>query len=242
MVPGLMILIILMTFTPASHAQTEVPSSGRSRRAIQRVTPRLETALAEKNLTLGSPVFMRILKAESELEVWVKSGDTFILFRTYEICTFSGNPGPKTRQGDQQAPEGFYYVRPHQMNPASNFHLSFNMGYPNAYDRAHKYTGGLLMVHGDCVSIGCYAMTDPFIEEIWTIADAALRKGQPFFRIHAFPFRMTDENMAKAAGSPHLDFWNNLKEGYDWFEKEGSPPNVTVCGNRYCFENIPGRK
>lgn len=230
---GLILVTIAMT-VPGS-AGNEIPSSARSREVIRRVSPVLKQALAKQHLKLGDPIFIRIFKAERELEVWVKSGETFTLFRTYPICTFSGGPGPKTRQGDRQAPEGFYFVRPSQMNPASRFHLAFNLGYPNAYDRAHGYTGSLLMVHGNCVSIGCYAMTDKYIEEIYTLADAALRHGQPFFRVHAFPFRMTDSNMLRAVGSPFLPFWKNLKDGYDRFEKSHIPPDVMVRNKRYCF-------
>ena len=135
-----------------------------------------------------------------------------------------------------RGPEGFYFVTPGRLNPFSKFHLSFNLGYPNAYDRAHGRTGGALMVHGDCVSIGCYAMTDAGIEEIYALADAAFREGQPFFRVHVFPFRMTDENMARHEKSRWKDFWENLKEGYDFFERSGRPPNVEVRGGRYVFE------
>jgi len=186
-------------------------------------------------LRLGAPVFLRIFKQEGELEVWVQKDARFDLFRMYRICTYSGSLGPKLQQGDNQAPEGFYFVRPQQMNPSSQFHLAFNLGYPNAFDRAHGRTGDFLMVHGSCVSVGCYAMTNPFIEEIWTVADAALRAGQPFFRVHVFPFRMTEANMQAHRRSRWLDFWLNLKEGYDWFEREGRPPDVTVREKRYAF-------
>ena len=177
------------------------PENSRSRAAIDRVRPALVAALEADGLSLGAPIFLRIFKQENELEVWLENGSSFELFRTYPICKYSGSLGPKLQQGDWQAPEGFYFVRPRQMNPSSRFHLSFNLGYPNAYDRAHGRTGDFLMVHGRCVSVGCYAMTDPVIDEIWTLADAAFRGGQPFFRVHIFPFRMTPENMAGEHGA-----------------------------------------
>jgi murein L,D-transpeptidase YafK len=122
------------------------------------------------------------------------------------------------------------------MNPLSNYHLSFNLGYPNSYDRLHGRTGSALMVHGSCVSIGCYAMTDKGIEEIFTLADAALCNGQPFFRVHIFPFPMTEENMRKHVNSKWYEFWKNLKEGYDFFEEGGhNPPNVEVKNKQYVF-------
>ena len=123
------------------------------------------------------------------------------------------------------------------MNPASSYHLSFNLGYPNAYDRAHRRTGSALMVHGECVSIGCFAMGNPAIEEIWTIATAAFRAGQPLFRVHVFPFRLDDaERLERERDNRWHSFWMNLKEGYDWFEKHGQPPNVEVESGRYVFD------
>jgi murein L,D-transpeptidase YafK len=185
---------------------------------------------------LGSPIFIRIFKEEHELEVWTKTAQSFELARTYEICTYSGDLGPKLREGDLQAPEGFYFVTPGQMNPNSRYHLAFNIGYPNAFDRAHGRTGGLIMVHGDCVSIGCFAMTDASIEEIYGFADASLRRGQPFFRVHVFPFRMSAANMERHEDPRWYDFWGNLKEGYDIFERDRVPPNVNVENGRYVFD------
>jgi len=188
-------------------------------------------------LTLGSSVFLRILKQEKQIEAWVLGDDgRYVLFRTYAICTHSGSLGPKTREGDQQAPEGFYFVPPSRMNPASSFHLSFDLGYPNVFDRSHGRTGDYLMVHGACVSIGCYAMTDAVIEELWVLMDAAFRAGQPFVRAHAFPFAMTEANLAKEANSPHSEFWGQLAEGWRAFERTGVPPNVVVRGGRYIIE------
>ena len=218
--------------------QTTIPSSNRSREAIKRISPKLATELLENGLDFGSPIFIRIFKESKEFELWVERNDTFRLFKNYDICTFGqGTLGPKTQLGDGQAPEGFYYVRPKQLNPLSTFHLSFNLGYPNSYDRIHSRTGSALMVHGDSVSIGCYAMTDPVIEEIYTLADAAFRNGQRFFRVHIFPFRMTQENMDRHQDLEWIDFWRNLKDGYDFFEKAFKPPNVLVRNRRYVFES-----
>ncbi|SVD61889.1 uncharacterized protein METZ01_LOCUS414743, partial [marine metagenome] len=163
----------------------------RPEEAAKRVRPSMETALHAKGLRWGAPVFIRIFKEEKKLELWVDDGKVFKHFKTWPICKYSGTLGPKLKEGDRQAPEGFYFVPRSRMNPRSRFHLSFNLGYPNAYDRAHKRTGSALMVHGNCVSIGCYAMTDAGIEEIYSLCDAALTNGQRFFRVHAFPFRMT---------------------------------------------------
>ena len=230
------VLFILWSLASLTAHGASVPASTRSRKAVENITPHLRSTLSERGLSLGDEVFIRIFKAESALEIWIDGADGFTLFRTYPICTFSGEPGPKLAEGDQQAPEGFYFVTPARMNPTSRFHLSFNLGYPNAYDRSHNRTGSALMVHGSCVSIGCYAMTDAGIEEIWTLMDAALRAGQPFIRVHAFPFRMTTDQLVARASSEWADFWNNLAEGYRYFEEHRVPPNVEVRHGRYVFE------
>jgi len=210
----------------------------REKEAANRVKPNMKSALAEKDLELGSPVFIRAFKEERILELFVKNQKTgkFDIFRSYPIVAASGELGPKLAEGDGQVPEGFYFAGPKAMNPNSSYHLSFNIGFPNSYDRAHDRTGSFIMIHGSNVSIGCLAMTDEKIEEIYTLADAALADGQPFFRIHIFPFRMTDGRMAKAADHEWFDFWNNLKTGYDLFEKNKLPPNVIVKEKQYAFE------
>ncbi len=213
------------------------PQSERSQGIIARKTPTLHHDFSQASLTLGAPIFIRIFKESHELELWVKQERDFVLFKSYPIAYFSGTLGPKLREGDEQAPEGFYYVAPSRMNPKSKFHLSFNIGYPNLYDHTHQRTGSAIMVHGNTVSIGCFAMTDPLIEEIYTIADHALNAGQHFFRVHIFPFRMTKENMARYAQSPHFAFWKNLQEGYMFFEQKHRPPNVIVDHNQYVFES-----
>ncbi len=230
-------MLIALIFMSPAFAARELPTSPRSRAAAAHVTGRLQREFVRQDLKWGAPVFIRIFKASRELEVWIKDGDRYRLFHTYPVCTWGwGSLGPKLRQGDGQAPEGFYFVTPGRMNPYSRYHLAFNLGYPNAYDRAHGRTGSALMVHGDCVSIGCYAMTDRGIEEIYTLADAALRGGQPFFRVHVFPFRMTRENMERRRRSKWLPFWGNLREGYDFFETNGHlPPDVEVENGRYRF-------
>lgn len=197
----------------------------------------LPTLMKEKNMKTGAPVFIRAFKEERELEVFLQKGDgTFELLRTYPIAAASGDLGPKLAEGDGQVPEGFYFSSQNSMKPDSAFHLAFNIGYPNAYDRAHGRTGSYIMVHGSNVSIGCLAMTDAKIEEIYGLCQAALNAGQPFFRVHIFPFRMTEKRMQQAASSEHYEFWKNLKTGYDIFETTRIPPNVGVKNKQYTFE------
>lgn len=190
--------------------------------------------LAQKGMSEQSPMLVRIFKAESELEVWKAREDgRYYHFKTYPICDWSGKLGPKINQGDRQAPEGFYLVSSPQMNPKSKYYLAFNIGFPNSYDRAYGRTGADIMVHGDCKSAGCYAMTDGVVEEIYILARESLAGGQQSFQVQAYPFRMTAVNMAKHKGDKWYDFWRNLKEGYDYFEVTRRPPRVEVCEKRY---------
>jgi murein L,D-transpeptidase YafK len=213
----------------------EVPSTPRAQQIIDDITPALARALRARGLHLGAPIFLRIFKASMDLEVWVQGHTTFQRFRTYKICAVSGGLGPKQQEGDLQGPEGFYLVTPERMNPESQYHLSFDLGYPNAYDLAYGRSGDALMVHGNCVSAGCYAMTDEDVAEIYTLADAALRQGQPAFAVHVFPFRMSQKNLRRFRRAEWLPFWMNLKEGYDLFEKLRRPPQVMVHEQRYIF-------
>ena len=214
------------------------PQTTKSEDIIKKTTPLIKAQLLEKNLLYGSPIFIRIFKKSLELELWVKNGEKFKLFKTYYICDLSGSLGPKIKEGDRQAPEGFYSVGPDQLNPWSNHHLSFNLGFPNEYDAAYQRTGSGLMVHGKCNSLGCFAMTNYRIEEIYTIADSAILHGQGSFPVHIFPFRMTRQNLVKHPGK-WSSFWKNLKEGYDLFEKNSIPPYTSVENCRYKFTFIP---
>lgn len=199
----------------------------------------LEERLKEAGGSIGDPIFIRIFKQEKSLEVWGRVNQhekSFTLIKTYPICYFSGNLGPKLAEGDRQSPEGFYFVTKGQLNPNSRYHLSFNIGYPNQYDRSHNRTGSAIMVHGSCASLGCYAMTDNKIDDIYRLASGALSNGQPFFRVHIFPFKMNDQNMNKHAQNRWSPFWLNLKEGYDLFEQNKIPPNVKVNNGNYQFD------
>ena len=216
---------------------SRAPETQRDSRLIRRPpNPTLQDRLEARGFRFGAPAFIRIFKKEEVLEVWLqKDNGEYALFLDYPICIYSGELGPKTREGDKQSPEGFYTVGREAMNPNSQYHLSFNLGYPNAYDRAHGYSGSLLMVHGKCVSIGCYAMGDRQIEEIYTLVGAALQRGQPFVRVHAFPFRMTDANLAAYSEHRWYDFWRMLKPGYDYFERYHQPPEIDVIGGQYAL-------
>jgi murein L,D-transpeptidase YafK len=196
--------------------------------------------MAAKDTTASAPILLRSYKKEAEIEVWKKSRQgRYVLLKTFPICRWSGQLGPKKRQGDRQAPEGFYAVGPRQMNPNSAYYLSFDTGFPNAYDRAQGGSGSALMVHGACSSAGCYAMTNAQIAELYAIARDALAGGQAAFQMQAFPFKMTAENLARHRTDPNIDFWRQLKEGSDRFEATGQEVAWTVAAGRYAFKPLP---
>ena len=197
---------------------------------------RFASRLDQASVKPGVPVHLRVYKLESEIEVWVQKNGRFERFATYPICMWSGRLGPKLQEGDRQAPEGFYTVSKEALNPNSRMHLSFNLGFPNVYDRSKGRTGSFLMVHGGCASIGCYAVTDDIVDESWAFVTAALDNGQTHIPVHAFPFRMTERNMWLRSGNEWSGFWVNLKKGYDLFEESNLPPKVSVCEGRYVFE------
>jgi murein L,D-transpeptidase YafK len=210
-------------------------------KALKPVPRELVAKMHRLGMAETGNIFIRIYKESSELEVWKQQKDgKFALLTSYSICKWSGGLGPKVKEGDRQAPEGFYTVTPAQMNPNSSYYLSFNMGYPNAYDRALGRTGSNLMVHGACSSAGCYSMTDESAGEIFSLARDAFRGGQRDFQIQAFPFRMTAENMAKHRGDPNMPFWEMLKTGSDHFEVTRRPPKVDVCNRSYVFDADAG--
>ncbi len=207
--------------------------------ANRQLPAKILAEMSKKGMNRTSPVMARIFKEEGKLEIWKqKTNGRYDIIASYDICKWSGKLGPKFTEGDRQAPEGFYTVRPAQMNPNSQYHLAFNIGYPNAYDRANGRTGSNLMVHGACSSSGCYSMTDPQIEEIYAFGRDAFKGGQTEFQVQAFPFRMTAANMARYRNDPNYGFWKMLKVGYDNFEVTKVPPKVDVCEKRYVFNQV----
>lgn len=217
----------------------EQMSLANNARANKPVPEKLVAEIQKKDMDLQSPILIRLFKQEAELEVWkqTRSGD-YALLQTYPICRWSGDLGPKIREGDRQAPEGFYNITPGQMNPQSAYYLSFNMGYPNAFDKALGRTGSQLMVHGDCSSRGCYAMTDEQISDIYALGRESFFGGQRGFQVQAYPFRMTPVNLAKHRNNPNMPFWKMIKVGYDHFEVTHREPKVDFCEKKYVFDAV----
>jgi murein L,D-transpeptidase YafK len=206
-------------------------------RAMKELSPEMLTLIEQKNMPKDSPILVRIFKEESELEVWKQdTTGRYELLKVYPICRWSGELGPKVKEGDRQAPEGFYTITPGLMNPNSNYYLAINIGFPNTYDKANGFSGAFLMIHGDCSSRGCYAMTDEQIGEIYSLARESFLGGQKSFQIQAYPFRMTAANLARHRTNPNMAFWKMIKEGNDHFEVSHLEPKVDVCERHYVFD------
>ena len=246
-------LVALLAGVPAIIAAPDRTEHGAEPAAGQAMPPNVQTPapfsvadrdrrLSEKGMTAGSQVMIRIFKIESELELWLQKDGRFELFATYPICFWSGKLGPKQREGDRQAPEGLYSVGAEQLHLKGRQPRSLDLGFPNALDRAHARTGSYILVHGGCKSIGCYAMTNPAMEEIFALSEQALREGQERIQVHAFPFRMTEDNLKAFTEQPWYGFWLNLKEAYDMFERSRIPPRVGVCEKKYLVSEgaVPG--
>jgi murein L,D-transpeptidase YafK len=234
-------LVLMAAFAAALTPVTCFGQTGNTlpAKATRELPPDLLALLRQKKMPKNSPIVMRVFKEEAELEVWKQdTGGRFQLLKTYPVCRWSGDLGPKLHQGDRQTAEGFYTITPALMNPNSNYYLAINTGYPNSFDRANKRDGSLLMIHGDCSSSGCYAMTDEQISEIYALARDAL-SGRPSFQVQAYPFRLTPANLARHRTNPSLDFWKMLKIGNDHFETTHLEPKVDVCDRHYVFDAQP---
>jgi murein L,D-transpeptidase YafK len=246
LMPATLLRALMLSAAAFAGALTPVPCLGETgnqlpanqlpAKATQELSPALLGQLRQKNMPRHSPILLRIFKEEAELEVW-KQDTTghFQLLKTYPICRWSGDLGPKLHEGDRQAPEGFYTITPALMNPNSNFYLAINTGFPNSFDKANDRDGTFLMIHGNCLSIGCYAMTDEQIAEIYSLAREAF-VGRPSFQVQAYPFRLTPANLARHRTNPNMAFWMMLKAGNDHFEATHLEPKVDVCNRGYVFD------
>jgi murein L,D-transpeptidase YafK len=215
------------------HPKPNLPDSDRAKTVRTAIWPRLQKEMKERGMKHNSPVYIRLFKEESMLQLWIKSRKQYQLFKSYDICFFTGGLGTKTREGDGKSPEGFYTIKPSQLNPVSNYYLAINVGYPNKLEMMKGYTGNAIMIHGHCASIGCYAMTDPYIEEIYTLVYKAFASGQQQVNVDIYPFIMDRAHMEKYSSNPNIAFWKTMKPGYDWFEKYLVPATVDIKGKEY---------
>lgn len=211
----------------------DIASSASSKSAWINQSDWLFERLAGQDLRIGDPVHIRIFKQSRELELYIQGRNGFELYRTYPVCDMSGSLGPKRFEGDFQAPEGFYTVVPERLHPNSDFHLAFNLGYPNEFDRSMERTGSNIMIHGGCASIGCFAMTDYYMEQIYLLAEAALKNGQRNIGVEIYPFRLTEENLSAHASSRWIEFWKSLKPAHDYFAEHRRPARIETAGGIY---------
>lgn len=207
----------------------------RAQVAVARYREPVQRMFASKGVDFSQPVFMRAFKQDNVIELWAKDKrrSGYKLVKRYEVCNYSGALGPKTRSGDMQTPEGFYEVRAHNLKPQSQFHMSFNLGFPNAHDRSRGWAGTNIMVHGDCTSEGCFAMRDDPMEEIYTVASLNFEAGNGLFYFHSFPFRMTDKALEAQKDHPWHDFWASMQPGYEIFERQRLVPQISSQSGRY---------
>lgn len=235
------ILILTGGWVTQSALGADPPSTPKADNLMAQTKPKIQQELRDKGFALGQPIFVRIFKLPGTLELWMNKGRGFELFKSYRVCNYSGFPGPKVNEGDWQSPEGFYKVSAKQMKPNSQYHLAFDVGYPNDFDAAQNRSGSLIMVHGDCQSVGCFAMTDSRIEEIYLLAHAALMRGQEQFNVHIFPFPLTAQNLKKFAASPWIKFWKTLEPGFSAFEHYKLVPEVAVANGEYVIRPRTGQ-
>lgn len=236
---------VLRLFTAVSigllvaSCQEEMQTSfGTGAKHTRPLKPETIALMDSKGMRKEDPILVRTFKQENTLEIWKRDNTgRYALLKSYQMCAWGGTVGPKIKQGDKQSPEGFYTVTPARMNPNSQYYLAFDVGYPNAFDRAYGRTGDAVMVHGNCTgSAGCFVMTDEQVEEIYAFAREALMGGQKSFQVQSYPFRMTAENLAKNRRNPNMAFWKNIKKGYDHFEVTHLEPKVEVCDRKYVFD------
>ncbi len=215
---------------------------GRVRGARAATEARVERMFADKGIDFpAAELYLRVFKLDRKLELWVRAPekDKFELLKTYEICALAGIVGPKSKQGDMQVPEGFYYID--LFNPVSSYHLSMRINYPNKRDRmanTRKWKlGGNIFIHGGCKSEGCLAITNDGIEELYWIAVNAKAYGQDRIPVHIFPTRLENEKQMKQIRKTYrpppdiLAFWDELKPGYEYFQKHRRMPDVVITAD-----------
>lgn len=228
-------LMLTAAFTGTPAFRTEQKRNARVKAAYKEKWNSLKSLLTQKGIDTNKvQIFIRAFKKEGELELWAKhSSGTYRLVKTYEICAASGNLGPKRREGDLQVPEGFYNIN--VFNPYSAYHLSLGISYPNQSDRIlgkKGSLGGAIMIHGNCVTIGCIPLTDDKIREVYVLAVESKANGFDI-PVHIFPARLSEDGMkmleSDFTDQKLIDFWKSLKTGYDFFEKNKKLPKVTVA-------------
>jgi murein L,D-transpeptidase YafK len=201
------------------------------RQAIKEKENLIKELFKSKKIEYPAKVFIRVFKLEAKLELWALKDNKYELVKRYPICASSGEIGPKRQQGDYQVPEGFYHIN--HFNPYSSYYLSLGVSYPNKLDKIHKTkndAGGAIYIHGDCVTIGCMPLTNDIIKEVYVILVDSRNSKQTNIPVSIFPCDMDKDSCKKEMKKypKNEKFWENIKEGYDYFEKNRTLPKVII--------------
>jgi murein L,D-transpeptidase YafK len=200
----------------------------------------LAAEFAAKGLKLGSPIFIRIYKNTSKMELWVEQGARYVLFKTYGICRWAGGLGPKMHEGDNQSPEGLYHISSDDLIVNPRWHRAMNINYPNRFDVMNGRGGSGILIHGKCGSVGCFAIQDGNVEEVYDAVRAALHNGQARIPVLALPFRFAKYAPAVEDTMRLNDFWSDLRRADILFDRDRLPPTAYVCDGRYYFADRRG--
>jgi murein L,D-transpeptidase YafK len=212
-------------------------SNGNS---VEAVNNSLAAKFEEKGLTLGSPVFLRVYKQTSEMELWVQQGPRYIHFKTFGICRWSGGLGPKMYEGDRQSPEGLYHITTADLIVNPRWDRAMNINYPNSFDVVNGRSGSGILIHGKCGSIGCFAIQDQNVEEVYGAVRAALFSGQAEIPVLALPFRFASVAPSVRDTLQLNEFWSDLRRADLLFERDRLPPTAWICDGRYYFADRRG--
>ena len=242
---SLFFVIFLSIQLPAQTFKTTQQKCERVKKAYQEKWEGLKTEMQKQGINSNDfEMCLQIFKNDKIAELWLRSKEKseFKLFKSYVICAYSGVLGPKRKQGDMQVPEGFYHIAVY--NPYSSYHLSLGINYPNASDKiiGKGNLGGDIMIHGNCVTIGCMPLTDNYIKEVYILAVEARNAGQQNIPVQIYPSRLNESGIKMLAEEyskdPDLvEFWKNIKIGHDYFYKNKQLPKVSIDkSGKYSFK------
>ena len=231
-------LIFCLAFLADTKAATVADKSPDSLAVVKELP--LTEQFAAKGLKLGSPIFLRVYKKTSKMELWVAQGPRYALFKTYRICRWSGGLGPKMYEGDRQSPEGLYHITAEDLIVNARWHRAMNINYPNRFDVVNGRGGSGILIHGKCGSVGCFAIEDANVEEVYTAVDAALRAGQASVPVLALPFSFAQHAPAVEDTLRLNEFWADLRRADLLFNRDHIPPSAWVCDGRYFFSDRRG--
>jgi murein L,D-transpeptidase YafK len=231
-----MMLLFCSTFS-ASNAENQ----GNSDLSVSAGKKRdMAAEFFSRNLELGSPVFIRVYKQTSEMQLWVQQGSHYVLFKTYGICRWAGGLGPKFYEGDNQSPEGLYHITSSDLIVNPRWDRAMNINYPNNFDRANGRTGSSILIHGKCASIGCFAIQDANVEEVYAAVRAALHNGQARVPVLVLPFRFAEVAPSVNDTLKMDNFWIDLRRADLLFDRDRIPPAAWLCDGRYYFSDRRG--